>query len=151
MKKKERPAQRPPNGRGAIGVKARVNPVTSRSLEILSMTIEGAKRKESTLVVLTAVLLLLMVGVWLSLKRDALERSDLARIWGYLERNRPADSAAIFLGSSRFISCIKSDIFAELSGVKPSRVLNLASNSAGPWEQLLIFRKCPYLLESSPL
>jgi tetratricopeptide (TPR) repeat protein len=106
-------------------------------------------------VALLTLALLVVTGVALSLSRDYFEKIDpssyLSPIFSYIDFNAPYDSKVIFLGSSRFASCIKSDMFAQLMGVEGAKALNLAVEGGGTWEELLICRKYPGLLRSSPL
>ncbi len=112
------------------------------------------KAPQGIKVALAAFVILFCAGTALSMFRDSLERttgrSNLTPIFSYLERHGPGHPRVIFLGSSRFVSCIKSDLFAELSGAGSSSVLNLAADSGGTWEELLVLRKYPGLLDSSP-
>jgi hypothetical protein len=112
------------------------------------------KAPQGIKVALAAFVILFFAGTALSMFRDSLERttgrSNLTPIFSYLERHGPGHPRVIFLGSSRFVSCIKSDLFAELSGAGSSSVLNLAADSGGTWEELLVLRKYPGLLDSSP-
>jgi hypothetical protein len=99
--------------------------------------------------------ILLCVGIALSTFRGSLEkiagRSNITPVFSYLNIHNNRDAEAIFLGSSRFVSCIKTDLFANLSGMEPTNVLNLATDSGRSWEELLLSRKYPGLLDASPL
>jgi hypothetical protein len=76
-------------------------------------------------------------------------QSDLLPILSYLENDYQGEPRVLFFGSSRFISAIKSDIFAERMGLNSMSVLNLAIQSAGPWEALTLSRQNPSLLKSA--
>lgn len=102
------------------------------------------------------VLIIICFGTFLSMKRVLLEKYSqraplLTSVLSYLEQNNRGDEKVVFLGSSRFVSCIKTDQLSQLSGLDSSRFINLAVDSGGLWESLFIMRKNPSLLESSPL
>jgi hypothetical protein len=78
-------------------------------------------------------------------------KSNLTPIFSYLEINDPRNAEVIFLGSSHFVSGIKSDFFAKLSAMEPPKVLNLAADSEGSWEELLLGRKYPSIFHAFPL
>jgi tetratricopeptide (TPR) repeat protein len=99
--------------------------------------------------------ILIFAGILMSLGREPLEkiteRSNLTMIFTYLDLYKPRDVKVVFLGSSRFVSCIRSDVFAGLSSVDQSKALNLASEGGGTWEELLMCRKYPGLLDAAPV
>ncbi|MGP8154091.1 MAG: hypothetical protein ACLQBQ_08115 [Smithella sp.] len=113
------------------------------------------KKPQTVKVALLTFIILLCVGLSLSIFRGSLEKivgkSRLTPIFSYLEFHDPYDSQVIFLGSSHFVSGIKSDFFAKLSGMEPAKVLNLAADSEGSWEELLLGRKYPSMFHASPL
>jgi len=113
------------------------------------------KKPQTIKVALLTLIILLCVDLSLSIFRDYLEKivgkSNITPVFSYLDLNDPRDAEAIFFGSSRFVSCIKTDLFAKLSGMEPAKVLNLATDSGGSWEELLLLRKYPGLLDATPL
>jgi hypothetical protein len=112
-------------------------------------------KPQTVKVALLTLTILLCVGLSLSIFRGSLEKivgkSNLTPIFSYLEINDPCNAEVIFLGSSHFVSGIKSDFFAKLSGMEPPKVLNLAADSEGSWEELLLGRKYPSMFHASPL
>lgn len=97
--------------------------------------------------------ILLGVRFLLYINQDFLSKispeSDLVSILSYLENDYQGEPSALFFGSSRFISAIKSEHFANLVGKNSDSVLNLAINSGSTWEALAIARKNPSLLKSA--
>ncbi len=110
---------------------------------------------ESLKVALVTCAILIIICIPLSINREPLEkvtqRSNLTMIFSFLDRYKPHDLKAIFFGSSRFVYCIKSDIFARQMGIDQSKVINLATEGGGAWEELLVCRKYPGLINSSSL
>ena len=114
------------------------------------------EKPQTVKVALLTIIILLCVGLPLSTLRGSLENTSgrsktITPVFSYLDRNNPRDPEAIFLGSSRFVSCIKTDLFAKLSGMEPSKVLNLSADDGGSWEELLLARKYPSMFYASPL
>ncbi|MFZ5569866.1 MAG: hypothetical protein ACOZF0_05655 [Thermodesulfobacteriota bacterium] len=99
--------------------------------------------------------LLAGIGFLISWNRVYLEsispRSLLTPISSFLRNQYTGRAKIIFLGSSRFVSCIKTDTFAQLGNIDPSSVLNLSMDSGSFWEALVLCRENPSLLESASL
>jgi tetratricopeptide (TPR) repeat protein len=114
------------------------------------------KMQQPAKVVLLSLAILICVGAVLSMSRESLEDVSqkalfLTPLFAYLDLNDSHDSKVLFLGSSRFVSCIKSDTYANLSGMEQAKVLNLAADGGGTWEELLVCRRYPGLMDASPL
>ena len=113
------------------------------------------KMPQAIKVALFAFAILFCTGITLSIYSDSLEklnpRSYVTPVISYLDLKKPDNLKVVFLGSSRIASCIKRDLFSKLSGIEQSKILILPSNGAGTWEELLLCRKNPDLLNSSPL
>ena len=92
------------------------------------------------------VFILIIAGSMLSINRGNIEKSipkyhTITPVLSYID-NYCIDSPKVaFFGSSRFVSCIKTDIFAKLSDIAPSNVLNLSLGSGSFWEANIIYRQ----------
>ncbi len=99
--------------------------------------------------------LLVCIGLLISKNRVYLEtiapRSMITPVSSFLRNHHTGQAKIIFLGSSRFVSCINSDFFAQLGNIDPAGVLNLSMDSGSFWEALVLCRENPFLLESASL
>jgi len=79
------------------------------------------------------------------------ENSNLAPVMNYIEKSNRFEPEVIFFGSSRFQSCINSDLFSRLLSKDKMDVVNLSVASGTAWEASLLCRKYPWITESVQL
>lgn len=102
------------------------------------------------------VFILMVTGSLIAVNREILEKSvprnyTLTPVLSYLDRYCLDTPKVVFFGSSRFVSCIKTDTFAKLSDISPSNVLNLSVGSGKFWEMKVIYREHPELYSNCSL
>ena len=102
------------------------------------------------------VFILIAAGSMLAANRDNIEKSipkynTITPVLSYLDLYCLDTPKVAFFGSSRFVSCIKTDIFAKLSDMAPSKVLNLSLGSGSFWEAKVIYRERPELYNNCSL
>ncbi len=102
------------------------------------------------------VFILIIAGSLLAVNRDNIEKSipkyhTITPVLSYLDLYCLDTPKVVFFGSSRFVSCIKTDTFARLSDIAPSNVLNLAIGSGSFWEAKAIYRERPELYNNCSL
>ena len=102
------------------------------------------------------VFILITAGSLLAANRDTIEKAmpkynSITPILSYIDLYCLDLPKVAFLGSSRFISCIKTDLFAKLSDLSPSTVLNLAIDSGSFWDTKVLYREQPELYNNCSL
>jgi hypothetical protein len=102
------------------------------------------------------VFILMVAGSLLAVNRDTIEKAapryySLTPVLSYLDQYCLDTPKVVFFGSSRFISCIKTDTFAKLSDIAPSNTLNLSVGSGQFWEAKVIYREQPELFNNCSL
>ena len=100
--------------------------------------------------------ILLVAGSLLSINRDNIEKSipkyqTITPVLLYIDNYCIESPKVAFFGSSRFVSCIKTDIFAKLSDIAPANVLNFSLGSGSFWEANVVYRERPELYNNSSL
>ena len=102
------------------------------------------------------IFILIIAGSLLSINRENIEKSTpnyhtITPVLSYIDNYCIDLPKVAFFGSSRFVSCIKTDIFAKLSDIAPSNVLNLSIGSGQFWDFNVIYRENPELYSSCSL